>query len=114
MSIISAERIQEEFMKLLAARIPSVGFLDFVSYKVICMNFCLKLFDLDGVEEKYGQNHKNNMTHTFQVVDNMATRTNNILLRFAALLHDIGKPGTKRFQKGRGWTFDMHEHLGKK
>lgn len=113
LSIISKERIQEEFFKTLATKVPSTG---------LWILFKTKLFDeflpevsaLDGVEEAYGQNHKNNLSHTFLVVDNIAERTNKVPLRYAALMHDIGKPGTKEFIKGRGWAFDMHEHLGRK
>ncbi|PSO44844.1 MAG: tRNA nucleotidyltransferase, partial [Parcubacteria group bacterium QH_9_35_7] len=65
-------------------------------------------------EEKQGISHKDNLAHTFEVVDNIATRTNKPLLVFAALMHDIGKPETKEFDPSRGWTFDMHEHVGRK
>ncbi len=113
LEIISAERIQEELFKLLATPKPSVGL--WVLYKTGLMKeFLPEVCDLAGVEEVYGKGHKDNLSHTFKVVDNLATRSDNVLLRYAALMHDIGKPGTKKFQKGRGWTFDMHEHLGRK
>lgn len=113
LSIISKERVQEEFFKLLATPVPSVGL--WVLYHTGLINeFLPEVSELNGVEELYGHQHKNNLVHTFKVVDNIAERTDNVLLRFAALMHDIGKPGTKSFVPGRGWAFDMHEHLGKK
>ena len=76
--------------------------------------FLPEVSNLQGVEEIYGHQHKNNFEHTLKVVDNIALRSDKVVLRFAGLLHDIGKPGTKKFIKGRGWAFDMHEHLGLK
>lgn len=111
--IISAERIQEELFKLLAAPQPSIGFWILYNTKLL-HEFLPELADLYGVEEIYGQHHKNNFAHTLKVVDNVAEHSDNVLLRYAALMHDIGKPGTKKYMKGRGWTFDMHEHLGLK
>jgi putative nucleotidyltransferase with HDIG domain len=69
---------------------------------------------LDGVEEVFGHQHKNNLIHTFKVVDNIAERSEKVLLRFAGLLHDIGKPRTKKFIPKIGWTFHAHEFVGKK
>lgn len=113
LKIISAERIQEEFLKLLATKKPSVGL--WILYKTgLFLEFMPEIVDLEGVEEIYGQNHKNNLEHTFKVVDNVAEKTENVFLRFASLLHDVGKPGTKKYIPRRGWSFDMHEHLGKK
>jgi tRNA nucleotidyltransferase (CCA-adding enzyme) len=113
LKIVSAERIQEELFKMLSTKKPSVG-LQFL--------YCCGLFDiflpevskLGGVEEVSGYSHKDNLSHTFAVVDNIAEQSDNVLLRFAGLVHDIAKPYTKKFTKGRGWTFDMHEHLGRK
>ena len=113
LSIISKERIQEEFLKLLSTRRPSIGLWILIDTKLFDQ-FMPEVPALDGVEEVYGQHHKNNLQHTFLVVDNIAERTYKPLLRFAALLHDIGKPQTKQFIPGRGWAFDMHEHVGKK
>ena len=113
LKIISAERIKEELFKLLATKQPSVGLRILYETGLFSM-FLPEVNALEGVEEIYGQHHKNNLEHTFKVVDNVSEKTNNVLLRFAALMHDIGKPGTKEFVSGRGWTFDMHEHLGKK
>ncbi|MBT3539212.1 HD domain-containing protein, partial [Candidatus Parcubacteria bacterium] len=113
LEIISAERIQEELFKLLATPKPSVGL--WLLYDTGLMEEFLKeVCNLAGVEETYGSGHKDNLNHTFRVVDNLAERSDKVLLRFAALMHDIGKPGTKEFIKGRGWAFDMHEHLGRK
>lgn len=113
LKIVSAERIKEELFKLLKTDQPSIGLR--ILYETGLSSMFLPEMDaLNEVEEIYGQHHKNNLEHTFKVVDNVAKKTNNTLLRFAALLHDIGKPGTKQFVSGRGWTFDMHEHLGRK
>jgi putative nucleotidyltransferase with HDIG domain len=112
-AIISAERIQEELFKLLKTNRPSIGFTILFQTKLLD-EFFPELVALDGVEDRYGKAHKNNFWHTLHVVDNIATRTADTLLRYAALMHDIGKPGTKAFDDKRGWTFDMHEHLGRK
>jgi len=111
--IVSAERIKEELFKLLSTPQPSLGLV--LMFQTGLLDLILpEVVALDGVEEIYGHNHKNNLVHTFKVVDNIAGRTDKILLRFAGLLHDIGKSGTKKFVKGTGWTFHGHEHLGKK
>lgn len=113
LQIVSKERVCEEFFKLLGTPNPSVGLWLLVGTKLI-HEFLPEVPALEGVTEVYGQTHKENLAHTIQVVENIATRTHKPLLRYAALMHDIGKPGTKQFVKGRGWTFDMHEHLGRK
>ncbi len=113
LKIISAERIQEEFLKLLGTKQPSIGLWLLVRTGLLDM-FMPEIAALDGVEDMYGQSHKNNLSRSIQVVDNIAERSDKVMLRFAGLLHDIGKPGTKEFLRGRGWTFDMHEHLGRK
>ena len=113
LKIISAERIKEELFKLLNTKQPSIG-LRILYETGLSSMFLPEVNALDGVEEIYGHQHKNNLEHTFKVVDNVAEKTNKVLLRFTALMHDIGKPGTKQFVPGRGWMFDMHEHLGKK
>ncbi len=113
LSIISAERIQEELLKLLGTRQPSVGL--WILYNTgLLTQFLPEICALSGVEDVYGHSHKDNLTHTFQVVDNVALYSDKPLLRFAGLVHDVAKPQTKKFVPGRGWTFDMHEHLGKK
>lgn len=113
MKIISAERIQEELFKLLAARMPSLGLRMLCDTQLI-HEFLPEVLALSGVEEIKGYTHKDNLSHTFAVVDNIAEYSDNVLLRFAGLMHDIAKPDTKQFEPGRGWTFDMHEHLGRK
>ena len=111
--IVSAERIQEELMKLMATPLPAVGLM--LMFQTHLMDLILpEVSALDGVEEIWGQIHKNNLIHTFKVVDNIALRSAKPLLRLAGLLHDIGKTGTKHFERGAGWTFHAHEHLGKK
>lgn len=113
LTIISAERMQEELMKLLATAVPSVGLYILHETKLFA-EFLPEVSQLEGVEDLYGYQHKDNLSHTFKVVDNIASWNPKPLLRLAGLLHDIAKPDTKRFVPGRGWTFDMHEHVGKK
>lgn len=113
LKIISAERVQEELFNLLAAPEPSVGLALMFQTRLLDMALP-EVAALDGVEEIYGHQHKNNLVHSFQVVDNVAGRSANVGLRLAGLLHDIGKPGTKKFISKVGWTFHAHEHLGKK
>ncbi len=113
LKIISAERIQEELMKLMATSVPSVGL--YVLHETKLFNeFMPEISALEGVEDVYGYQHKDNLSHSFKVVDNIAVQSPKALLRYAGLIHDIAKPNTKKFIPGRGWTFDMHEHLGKK
>ena len=113
LKIISAERIQEELFKMLATDKPSVG-LQILYDTGLMKMFLPEVCELAGVEEIYGQNHKDNFDHTLKVVDSVAEKTDNVVLRYTSLLHDIGKPGTKKLIPNRGWTFDMHEHLGRK
>ena len=113
LKIVSAERIQEELIKMLATSEPSVALV--LLFQTHLMDAILpEVSKLDGVEEIFGHQHKNNLIHTFKVVDNIAVASPNVWLRFAGLLHDIGKPGTKKFVPKIGWTFHAHEHLGKK
>lgn len=111
--IISGERIVEELNKILLSPKPSVGFL--LLYKTGLLNIILpELTALDLVEEVEGQTHKNNFYHTLEVVDNISQMSDNLWLRWAALLHDIGKAPTKKFNPKQGWTFHGHEFLGSK
>ncbi len=113
LKIISAERIQEELFKMLSTLEPSKGL--WILYKTgLLSEFLPEVVALGGVEEVAGYAHKNNLSHSFKVVDNIAQMSDKSILRFAGLMHDIGKADTKKFVKGRGWTFDMHDHLGKK
>ncbi len=111
--IISKERIVDEINKILMTDIPSNGFkiLDTVGLIEILIP---SLNKLKGIEEIEGVTHKDNFFHTLQVVDNISKVTNKIWLRWAALLHDIGKPNSKRFDKKIGWTFHGHEYIGSK
>ena len=112
-NIISKERIVDELNKILAAPIPSKGFA--LLHKTGLLPFIFpELLALEGIDEKDGQRHKDNFWHTLEVVDNIAQTTDNLWLRWAALLHDIGKAPTKRFDKKVGWTFHGHEFVGSK
>lgn len=113
LSIVSAERVRDELFKLLSAPRPSVGLM-ILHETGLMRQFFPEISGLSGVEDVYGYSHKDNLSHTFAVVDNVAASSEKTTLRFAGLVHDIAKPRTKKFLPGRGWTFDMHEHLGKK
>jgi poly(A) polymerase len=109
--IISQERITEELNKILLSPKPSVG-LDLLYQSGLLHIIFPQLVDLAGAEYIDGHGHKDNFYHTLQVVDNIAQHTNDLWLRWAALLHDIAKPATKKFERGHGWTFHGHEVVG--
>ena len=109
--IVSKERITDELNKIICSKVPSVGFkLLFNSglLQLIFPEMCL----LHGVDVVKGHGHKDNFYHTLQVLDNVATRSDNLWLRWAAILHDIAKPATKKYEEGHGWTFHGHEDRG--
>ena len=113
LKIITRERIVDELNKIIASPKPSIGFL--LLYKCDLLNQILpEVTALKGVEDVDGQKHKDNFYHTFEVVDNISEHTQDIWLRWAALLHDIGKAPTKKFDKKVGWTFHAHEFVGSK
>lgn len=113
LEIISGERIVEELNKILMTPTPSKGFL--LLYQTGLLNLILpELTALNQVEEIEGHKHKNNFYHTLEVVDNICKTSDDLWLRWSALLHDIGKAPTKRFSKKQGWTFHGHEFLGGK
>jgi len=113
LSIITKERCVDELHKIMMCDTPSLGLLLLDKVKLLPL-LLPELIDLKGIEEVEGQTHKDNFFHTFEVVDNICSNTDNLWLRWAALLHDIGKAPTKRFHKKNGWTFHGHEFVGAK
>ncbi len=109
--IISQERITDEINKIILSKKPSIGFK--LLYESGLLQFIFpQMVDLAGAEYIDGKGHKDNFYHTLQVLDNVALQSKNLWLRWAAILHDIGKPPTKRFEEGHGWTFHGHEVVG--
>ena len=111
--IVTIERVMVEFNKIMLSEKPSIG-LKLLKDTGLLGLIIPELTVLEGIEEVEGQKHKDNFWHTLEVVDNISVNTDNLWLRWAALLHDIGKAPTKKFVKGTGWTFHGHEFLGSK
>lgn len=111
--IVTIERVMVEFNKIMLSEKPSIG-LKLLKDTGLLGLIIPELTALEGIEEVEGQKHKDNFWHTLEVVDNISVNTDNLWLRWAALLHDIGKAPTKKFVKGTGWTFHGHEFLGSK
>ena len=109
--IVSQERITDEFLKILSSKTPSIGLKLLYNSKVMEIIFP-EVANLGGVEQRKDYHHKDVFLHTCDVVDNISRATENVWLRFAALVHDIAKPQTKRFVEGTGWTFHGHEEIG--
>ena len=112
-SIISRERIADELNKILLSPVPSKGFIDLDRSGLLQLIFP-ELVALQGVETRNGRAHKDNFYHTLEVLDNISKKTGNLWLRWAALLHDIAKPATKRWEPRAGWTFHNHNFIGEK
>ena len=111
LAIVSQERITDEFLKILSSTKPSIGLKLLFDSGVLEIVFP-EIFVMAGVDQRKDFHHKDVFLHTLQVVDNICEETNNVWLRFAALVHDIAKPPTKKFDEEIGWTFHGHEELG--
>jgi poly(A) polymerase len=111
--IVSAERIADELNKIVMSPQPSIGLTLLEETGLLGLIFP-ELDNLKGVDSKDGHAHKDNFYHTVQVLDNLSQQTDNLWLRWAAVLHDIAKPATKKYEKNTGWTFHGHEYVGSK
>jgi putative nucleotidyltransferase with HDIG domain len=109
--IVSKERITDELNKIILSKQPSLGF-SLLFESGLLEKIFPQMVELAGAEFIDGIGHKDNFYHTLKVLDNVAQRSNNLWLRWAAILHDIGKPATKRFEEGVGWSFHGHEVVG--
>lgn len=109
--IITQERITDELNKIILSNEPSRGFKLLESTKLL-HHFFPEMIALKGIETINGKSHKDNFYHTLEVLDNISQNTNNLWLRWSAIMHDIAKPNTKRFEPDHGWTFHGHEDLG--
>jgi len=113
LSIISQERITEELNKIILSLTPSHGFKMLFNTELL-HQFFPEFVKLQGVDSVGEHEHKDNFYHTIEVLDNISKNTDNLWLRWAAILHDIAKPQTKEYEEGRGWTFHTHEFIGGK
>lgn len=111
MSILSKERISDELTKILKAPKPSIGFY-LLQQTGLLKEFLPQISLMEGISNIEGKGHKDNFAHTMQVLDNVSEKSDNVWLRWAALLHDIGKPSTKKYEPGIGWTFHNHDFIG--
>lgn len=112
-SIISRERIADELNKIILSDQPSRGFIDLDRCGLLPLIFP-EIVSLQGIETRDNRSHKDNFYHTLEVLDNVSRQSNNLWLRWAALLHDIGKPRSKRWNPAQGWTFHNHNYIGEK